>query len=118
MSFLGEVEVGHKGCAVLVPFDPARAWGAEPVPVASTTYGKAMPGVPVRGSIGGVAFEGWIGERWGRRFVLLPDTLLRAAGLHAGDTAKISLRPRPPRARGEVGDAAAIPANRTRVAGR
>ena len=100
--FTAPLEDGHKGAAVIVPFDPAIEWGADPTPVYSDVYGKEMPGHLVRGTMNGARFDGWIGRRWGRCFILVPDALAKAAGVATGDAVDVvvSLRPAPSAARG------------------
>jgi hypothetical protein len=94
-AFTAELEMGHKGAAVIVPFDPEETWGIGPVPVASREYGE-RPGWPVRGALNGRAFDGWIGHRWGRFFVLVPAALQRAAGVRPGDLCACALSPAAP----------------------
>ena len=94
-SFSATLERGHKGCAVIVPFDPEEEWGTKPRPVASAAYGK-RPGWLVTGTLGGRPFDGWIGHRWGRFFVLVDEDLRKAAGLAAGDEVEVVLEPRKP----------------------
>lgn len=92
-QFGAELQTGHKGAAVLVPFDPAKAWGTRPVRVASKAYGL-RPGHLVRASLNGHAFDGWIGHRWGRFFILVDQDLRDAAGLEVGDTVEVVVKPR------------------------
>src|SRR5262245_22087685 len=84
---------GHKGPAVLVPFDPAKEWGVPEALVPNEVYG-ALPGHLVRGTLNGKRFEGWIGRRWGKRFVLVDEALRRAAGISVGDPVKVVLEAR------------------------
>jgi hypothetical protein len=51
--FVAELYQGHSDCAVIVPFDPARAWGSEPRRIG---YGKHV-GHAVRGTVDGEPFE-------------------------------------------------------------
>jgi len=94
--FESVLESGHKGAAVVVPFDPGQIWGREPVEIATPVYGKAL-GHPVRGTIAGVAFEGWIGRRWGRFFILVDEDLRRRAGISTGSPVTVSIAPAPDR---------------------
>jgi predicted DNA-binding protein (MmcQ/YjbR family) len=87
------LESGHKGCAVIVPFDPERAWGRPPVAIATPVYGK-IRGHPVAGTIAGERFEGWIGRRWGRNFILVDEALRRRTGAAPGDSVSVVVRPR------------------------
>jgi len=91
--FSAELEAGHKGCAVIVPFDPSVEWGLAPQPVHSAVYGRAMSGHPVRGTLAGTKFTGWIGHRWGRFFVLVDENFRKAAGVAAGDRVDVVLEP-------------------------
>ena len=89
-SFRGEILTGHKGDAVVVPFDPAKVWSAEPAAVPPPW----RRGYLVRGTLNQHAFEGWIGFRWGRFFILVDDELQRAAGVSAGDEVDVIVEPR------------------------
>lgn len=84
--FRAEVEEGHKGTAICLPFDPAEAWGARPRHF-------------VRGTIDGCPFAGEIGHRRGRFYTLLDPMLMHAAGVRPGDVVPIALRPREASAR-------------------
>jgi hypothetical protein len=96
IRFTATLEDGHKGAAVIVPFDPVERWKTPPVPIASAAYGKPMPGHPVRGTLAGHSFTGWIGKRWGRCFLLVDDTLRRATGVAPGDAVEVVVEPREP----------------------
>jgi hypothetical protein len=90
---------------VLVPFDPEEVWGIPPQPVASRTYG-VRPGHLVRGTMNGRRFEGWIGQRWRRFFILVDEPLQRSARVSVGDTVEVVVEPRigkPRRARAAAG---------------
>ena len=93
-DFRTELLSGHKGAAVLVPFDPEEAWGIAPRQVASKAYGKRA-GHLIAGTLNGHRFEGWIGHRWGRFFILVDEQLQDAAGIGVGDMVDVSVRPRP-----------------------
>lgn len=92
-KFRAELLTGHKGAAVLVPFDPAKAWGSRPVRVASAAYGL-RPGHLIRASLNGHAFDGWIGHRWGNFFILVDPRLQKAAGVEVGDMVEVAVAPR------------------------
>jgi len=94
-TFKAEVLDGHKGPAVIVPFDPREVWGIAPVEVESEAYG-VRPGHPVKGTINGRAFEGWIGNRWDRFFILVDAALRRAAKLEVGDVVDVAVTPHAP----------------------
>lgn len=91
-KFEAEILMGHKGAAVLVPFDPEEVWGIPARKVSDLPGGKE--GHLVRGTIAGTKFEGWIGKRWGRRFVLTPKELLARAKVRVGDAVEVVLSPR------------------------
>src|SRR5215468_11102261 len=80
---------GHKGVtAAIVPFDPREAWGSEPVPLDARREGWL-----VAGTVNGVAFEGWIGHRWGRFFMIIDAALRAAAGVRVGDRLELTVAP-------------------------
>lgn len=83
MRFATEVELGHKGCAIVLPFAPDGAWGRR-----ARHF--------VRGALNGVPIEAEIGKRWGRHFTVVDDDLLEALELAPGDVVAVELRPRPP----------------------
>ena len=91
-KFKAEILMGHKGAAVIVPFDPEEVWGLAPKKVSDIPGGKQ--GFLVRGTLAGTKFEGWIGTRWGRRFVLTDEELLAKAGVKVGDVVELVLEPR------------------------
>ncbi|HZV92399.1 MAG TPA: hypothetical protein VFF72_04235 [Caldimonas sp.] len=85
-KFRGAVIEGHKGVvALVVPFDPRAVWELEPIALAGRRHGW-----PVVGRIGRKRFTGYIGERWGRFFVMLDAAAL---GVRPGDTLSVSLEP-------------------------
>lgn len=86
--FRGPLEEGHKGSAVIVPFDPAKAWRLAPKKVLGETVGW-----PVRGTMNGAAFSGAIGFRWGRWFIRTEAALERAAGIVPGDLVEVRVEP-------------------------
>ena len=87
--FQAEVIEGHKGVvAVIVPFDPEDVLGHKPVRLAGRRHGWL-----IEGSVSRVAFAGYVGERWGRFFVMLDDGVRRAAGIEVGDTVSVVVRP-------------------------
>src|SRR5215510_11111884 len=96
-DFVAELLMGHKGAAVIVPFDPANVWGTRPVEHGVLPW---RTGHLVRGRVNGVPFAGWIGHRWGRFFLLVDEHLQRRAGVAVGDMVQIAVEPRPaPRSR-------------------
>ena len=87
-KFEAEVVVGHKGVhVVIVPFDPEEAFARKPVRLAGRRHGWLIDG-----TLNGVAFDGYIGERWGRFFVALDAELREQADVGAGDIAAVVLR--------------------------
>ena len=89
IRFEAELIMGHKNiAAVLVPFAPERVWGSPPVPVDGYLK-KPMPAHLVEGTLDGTPFEGWIGKRWGRRFIIVDQALRTRAGVAVGDVVEI-----------------------------
>jgi hypothetical protein len=89
VGFEAELIEGHKGVTVVVvPFDPEQVFGTKPVRLAGRRHGWL-----VRGTADGVAFDGYIGERWGRFFLTVEPTLRLAARLSVGDTRSIVVSP-------------------------
>lgn len=83
MKWAATVEQGHKGCAIVLPFDPDSTWGARPRHF-------------VRGTLNGVPIDAEIGLRWKRHFTVVGDDLLAALELAPGDVVAVALRPRAP----------------------
>ena len=81
ITFEADVVEGHKGVhAAIVPFDPEKNFGA-PVRLHQRRHGWL-----VTGTLEGKKFDGFIGERWGRFFILVD-------GFRDGDVAVFSLAP-------------------------
>jgi predicted DNA-binding protein (MmcQ/YjbR family) len=93
-TFRAELLGGHKGEAILVPFDPEEVWGIRPRTVASKTYG-GRPGHLVRGTLNGHPFDGWIGRRWRKFFLLVDGDLQRKARVREGEVVTVAVAPRP-----------------------
>lgn len=94
VRFEAELIMGHKNiAAVIVPFAPERVWGTQPVPVQAYLK-KPLPGHLVRGTLDGTPFDGWIGKRWGRRFIIVDQALRTRAGVSVGDVVEIVVEPR------------------------
>lgn len=72
---------GHKGVALVFPFDPGTKWGKR-----ARHF--------VEGTLNGVRFNGEIGFRRRVFYTLLDDELMAAAGLAAGDEADVTVAPR------------------------
>ena len=89
--FEAELIEGHKGVtAVIVPFDPEQKWSRKPVRLEGRRHGW-----PISGTADGVRFEGYVGERWGRFFIIIGDELRAAAGVSVGDVLTMSVAPTP-----------------------
>lgn len=88
--FLAELLDGHKGTAVIVPFDPAKVWKVKPV----TVPAPWKSGYLVQGRMNDTPFEGWIGRRWGRWFILVDKTLKKQMGAKTGDVVSVAIAPR------------------------
>ena len=88
MRFTAELIEGHKGVTVvIVPFDPEATWGP-PVRLAGRRHGW-----PVAATVNRVAFPSYVGERWGRFFIILDDAVRTRAKLAIGDAVRISAKP-------------------------
>ena len=72
---------GHKGTALVFPFDPGTKWGERPRHF-------------VEGALNCVRFTGEIGFRRRVFYTLLDDELMAAAGVAAGDEAEVVVSPR------------------------
>jgi hypothetical protein len=80
---------GHKGVsAVLVPFDPEKLWDLKPVKLAPRRDGWL-----VTGTVNRVRFDGYIGFRWGRFFIIIEPELRSAAAVVVGDTLSVVVEP-------------------------
>ena len=88
-EFVAELIEGHKGVTVvIVPFDPEEGWSQKPVRLDSRRHGWL-----VTGTVNRMPFEGYIGERWGRFFIVIEPDLRKAAGVSVGDQLKMIVRP-------------------------
>ncbi len=82
--FDAELIEGHKGVVVaLVPFNPEEAFKQAPVRLAGRRHGWL-----VKGTANGEPFDGYIGERWGRFFIIVDDQA--RAGFNAGVGVQVS----------------------------
>jgi hypothetical protein len=89
IGFEANLFQGHKGVtAVIVPFDPRAIWEREPVPLDARREGWL-----VAGTVNGARFEGWIGFRWGRFFLIVDAALRAAAKVAVGDALEIAIAP-------------------------
>lgn len=83
-KFATAVESGHKGLVYIrIPFDPSVTWDVRPRHF-------------VRGSLNGCAFEGEVGFRRRKFYMLLDEELQRAAKLSPGDNVEVAVEPREP----------------------
>ncbi|MFL5358142.1 DUF1905 domain-containing protein [Archangium sp.] len=83
-KFATAVEAGHKGLVYIrIPFDPSVTWD-----VRTRHF--------VRGRLNGCSFEGEIGFRRRKFYMLLDEELQRAAKLSPGDTVEAAMEPREP----------------------
>ena len=89
VRFEAELIEGHKGVTVvLVPFDPEERWSRKPVRLDSRRHGWL-----ITGSANGVAFDGYIGERWNRFFIIIDRELREAAKVAVGEVVKMAVEP-------------------------
>ena len=89
VRFEAELIEGHKGVTVvLVPFDPEEKWSRKPVRLAGRRHGWV-----VAGRVNGIAFEGYIGDRWNRFFIIIDRDLREVAKVAVGDTLKVVVEP-------------------------
>ena len=89
ISFDAELVEGHKGVTpVIVPFDPEAAWRRKPVRLDARRDGWL-----VQGTINRRRFDGYIGNRWGRFFLIVDPQLREALGVSVGDTLSLVIEP-------------------------
>ena len=89
VRFEAQLIEGHKGVTVvLVPFDPEERWSRKPFRLDGRRHGWL-----VTGSVNGVKFDGYIGERWNRFFIMIDSGLREAAQVAVGDTLKMVVEP-------------------------
>jgi hypothetical protein len=93
--FRAEVEVGHKDTHVVIaPFDPTAVWASlTPVPTPLEHDPREGNGWRVHGHVAGALFDGYVGRRYGRTFIVLTPAFRGAAGIHAGDTVDVVIAP-------------------------
>ena len=88
-TFDAELIEGHKGVtAVIVPFDPEEGWSQKPVRLEGRRHGWL-----ITGTVNRVRFDGYVGERWGRFFMIIDDELREKAGVSVGDTLHLVVQP-------------------------
>ncbi len=89
MRFEADLFEGHKSVtAVLVPFDPEKTWRRRPV-----RLDPRRDGWLVKGTANGTPFEGYVGYRWKRFFLIIDDELRKAAKLSIGDSVSMVIEP-------------------------
>src|SRR5262245_18873520 len=89
VRFEAELIEGHKGVTVvLVPFNPEERWSRKPVRLDPRRHGWL-----ISGTANGISFDGYIGERWNRFFIIIDSGLRKAAHVAVGDTLKIMVEP-------------------------
>jgi len=89
VQFEAELVEGHKGVTVvLVPFDPETTWSKKPL-----RLDPRRDGWLIAGTANGVKFDGYIGMRWGRFFIIIESSLREAAKVAVGDTLHMSIGP-------------------------
>jgi hypothetical protein len=80
---------GHKQVTVvLVPFDPEEEWSLKPIRLDPRRHGWL-----ISGTVNGVAFEGYIGERWNRFFIIIDGSLRAASKVVVGDMLRMVVEP-------------------------
>ena len=88
-QFEAELIQGHKSItAVIVPFDPEQEWSLKPIRLDTRRHGWL-----ITGTANGVEFDGYIGQRWGRFFIIIDRELRKAADVSVGDTMKMTVKP-------------------------
>jgi len=89
MSFDAELIEGHKGVTpVIVPFDPEAVWHRKPVRLDARRDGWL-----VKGTINRRRFDGYIGNRWGRFFLIVDAELREALGTSVGEVLSLVIEP-------------------------
>ena len=87
--FEAELIEGHKGVTVvIVPFDPEEVWSRKPVQL-----DPRRDGWLVTGTANAVRFDGYIGQRWGRFFIIIDRELREATDVSVGDMLTIVVEP-------------------------
>jgi hypothetical protein len=89
VRFRAELVQGHKGVtAVIVPFDPEERWHLKPVKL-----DPRRDGWLVKGTINGTPFDGYVGFRWKRFFILVEPELRQVARIAVGDEVAVVVEP-------------------------
>lgn len=90
-TFTAELYAGHSDCAVIVPFDPAKAWKTKPRRIGYRDY----VGHAVRGTVDGEPFESWIWFYFHEWRMVIGDAVLATLDVAPGDAVKIAVGPHP-----------------------
>ena len=95
-AFRSQVFVGHKDVhAVDVPFDPGQVWpDLSPEAMTREEDPRGGRGWPVAATVNGVRFEGHVGLRYDRNYLILGSDVRAAAGIVDGDVVEVDLLPR------------------------
>jgi len=89
IQFEAELIQGHKGVTVvIVPFNPEEKWDIKPVRLAGRRHGWV-----VTGRANDVEFDGYIGERWNRFFIIIDKDLREAARVEVGNVLQMTVQP-------------------------
>jgi len=89
-TFTVEIQSGHKGDGVVVPFDPVAVWGQLPRKLWRGRHGHV-----VGGKLNNIKFdESFIVPRARKFFLLLGKDLTQAAGVSAGDLVTVTIKAR------------------------
>jgi hypothetical protein len=87
----GVLQMGHKGPAIEVPFDPLDTWGAQAHPSSS-----GPEGYPVEVLLNGIRFRSAIVNRMSRHFVLVDEAMARRAEARVGEAVRLTVWPSAP----------------------
>ena len=89
VRFQAELIEGHKKVTVvIVPFDPEAKWSQKPI-----RLDPRRDGWLVNATANGIRFDGYIGQRWGRFFIIIEPGLREAAKIVVGDTLTMVVAP-------------------------
>lgn len=89
VRFQAELIEGHKEVTVvIVPFDPEEKWSQKPI-----RLDPRRDGWLVTGTANGIRFDGYIGQRWGRFFIIIEPGLREAAKISVGETLTMVVEP-------------------------
>ncbi|MDQ1424849.1 MAG: hypothetical protein QOD72_2347 [Acidimicrobiaceae bacterium] len=94
-TFRTAVTVGHKDThVVIVPFDPSDVWpGCAPVALSLEEDPRGGRGWPVSGTIGGWPFDGFVGRRYGRSYIILAPAFRTLRAINEGDEVEVTVSP-------------------------